>query len=127
MGLRFEGTEGWIDFTLGGRFQASSPSLETEVIGSNEIRLPVSNPERTFEEPGNYYADHIRNFLDSVKSRQEPLDPVEVGHRSATVCHLWNIAIQHKGTKLAWDPEREEVINHEKANSMRTRPARDWV
>lgn len=127
MGLRFEGTEGWIDFALGGRFQASSPSLETETIGPNEIRLPVSNPERTFKDPGNHYADHIRNFLDSVKSRQEPLEPVEVGHRSATVCHLWNIAIQHKGTKLGWDPEREEFINHEKANSMRSRPARDWM
>ena len=126
-GLRFEGTEGWIDFTLRGRLQASSPSLETEVIGPNEIRLPVSNPERTFDDPGNYYADHIRNFLDSVKSRQEPLEPVEAGHRSATVCHLWSIAIQNKGTRLAWDPEREEFINHEKANSMRTRPERDWM
>ncbi len=128
MGVRFEGTEGWVAFSLdGGRFRASSKSLETAVIGPDEIRLPVSNPERTFEKPGNFYADHIRNFLDCVKTRSEPLEPVEVGHRSASICHLWNIAIKRMGKKLAWDPEKEEFTNDEIANSMRSRPARDWA
>ena len=127
MGVRFEGTEEWIEFAFPNRFQASSESLETAVIGPNEIHLPVSNPERTFEQPGHFYADHLRNFLDSVKTRQEPLEPVEVGHRTASVCHLWNIAIGRMGKRLTWDPEREEFTNDEKANSMRTRPVREWA
>lgn len=127
MGVRFEGTEGWIDLTLRGRFQASSPALETAVIGDDEIRLPVSNPARTFDEPGDYYADHVRNFLDCVKSRQEPIEPVEAGHRSASVCHLWNIAIARMGKKLAWDPVGEKFTNDEDANGMLARPVRDWA
>ena len=128
MGVRFEGTEGWIEFVLlGGKFKASSQSLERVIIGSDEIHLPVSNLGRTFDRPGDFYADHVRNFLDCVKTQEDPLEPVEVGHRTASVCHLWNIAIKSMGKKLAWDPEKEEFTNDEKANSMRTRPARDWA
>jgi len=125
-GTRFEGTEGWVAFSYRG-MQASSPSLETTVIGPDEIHLPVSNPARTVDDPGDYTADHIRNFLDSVKTRQEPIEPVEVGHRTASVCHLWNIAIQRIGKTLAWDPEGERFTNDEAANSLLSRPARDWA
>ena len=125
-GTRFEGTEGWVAFSYGG-LETSSPSLETTVIGPGEIQLPVSNPARTVAEPGDYTADHIRNFLDSVKTRQEPIEPVEVGHRTASVCHLWNIAIQRMDKKLEWDPEKERFTNDEAANSMLSRPARDWA
>ena len=127
MGVRFEGTEGWIEMSLGGRFQASDPSLETSVIGPNEIRLPVSNPARTYEDPGPYYADHVRNFLDCVKSREEPIEPVEAGHRSASVCHLWNTAIARMGKTLAWDPDGEKFTNDDEANGMLSRPVRDWA
>ena len=125
-GTRFEGTEGWVEFKYSS-LRTSSKSLETTVIGPNEIHLPVCNPAGTVAKPGNYYADHIRNFLDSVKSRQEPFEPVEVGHRTASVCHLWNIAIQHMNKKLTWDPDKERFTNDEAANSMLSRPARDWA
>jgi hypothetical protein len=55
---------------------------------------------------------------------------VETGHRSATVCHLGNIArwvSERTGTvgeKLAWDPVREQFRNHALANSMLDRPRR---
>ncbi|WP_231956395.1 Gfo/Idh/MocA family protein [Posidoniimonas polymericola] len=128
MGVRFEGTEGWIEFVLnGGVFRSSSQTLQTAVLSADEVRLPVSNPARSFQEPGDFYADHVRNFLDCVRTREEPLEPVEVGHRTASVCHLWNIAIQRLGKKLAWDPDQEAFTNDEQANRMRTRPARDWT
>ncbi|QDS99106.1 Gfo/Idh/MocA family protein [Adhaeretor mobilis] len=127
MGVRFEGTEGWIEFVLvGGKFRASSKSLENEIIGLDEIHLPVSNLERTFDNPGNFYADHVRNFLDCVITREDPLEPVEVGHRTASVCHLWNIAIKNIGKKLNWDPDKEKFTNDDSANSMCTRPTHDW-
>ncbi len=125
-GTRFEGTEGWVAFSYRG-MQASSRALETTVIGPDEIHLPVSNPARTVADPGDYTADHIRNFLDSVKTRQEPIEPVEVGHRTASVCHLWNIAIQRIGKTLEWNPEKERFTNDEAANSMLSRPVRDWA
>jgi predicted dehydrogenase len=121
-GVRFEGTEGWVEYGYQG-LKTNPESLKTSPITSNEIHLPVSNPNRT-QEAGQYHVpDHVRNFLDSIKSRQDPVAPVEVGHRSATVCHLGNIAMRLK-RKLRWDPAQEEFADDEEANRMLTRPMR---
>lgn len=37
---------------------------------------------------------HVKNFLDCVKSRQEPNAPVEVGHKAVTGPHLGNLALR---------------------------------
>jgi len=121
-GIRFEGTEGWIEYGYQG-LKTQPESLKTSPIGPGEIHLPVSNPSRTEEASKNHIPDHVRNFLDSVKSRQDPIAPVEVGHRSATVCHLGNIAMLLK-RKLRWDPVREQFAGDEEANRMLTRPMR---
>ena len=47
--------------------------------------------------------NHVQNWLDCIKSREKPVADVEIGHRSATVCHLGNIA-RWTGRKLRWDP-----------------------
>jgi len=121
-GIRFEGTEGWVEYGYQG-LKAQPESLKTSPIGPSEVHLPVSNPSRTEEASKNHIPDHVRNFLDSVKSRQDPIAPVEVGHRSATVCHLGNIAMLLK-RKLRWDPIREQFAGDEEANRMLTRPMR---
>lgn len=59
----------------------------------------------------------IRNFLDCVKSREEPLCPLEDGHRSTTFAHLANISLE-VGQRLEWDPVAERVTNHEAANAL---------
>jgi hypothetical protein len=107
VGVRFEGAEGWIQTGYGGFF-CQPESLKTTVIGPGETHLYESS-------------DHYRNFLDCVKNRSEPAAPVEVGHRSATVCHLGNIAMLLK-KKLAWDPLAERFTNSDQANRMLDRP-----
>ncbi len=57
---------------------------------------------------------HVRNFLDCVKSRREPISDLESAHRVATVCHLANIALR-LGRRLRWDSEREEIIGDAEA------------
>ncbi|MCP4782902.1 MAG: Gfo/Idh/MocA family oxidoreductase [Fuerstiella sp.] len=111
-GARFEGTEGWVQFTVNNmrEVEASSEAIKTTVIGPDEIHLQVSN-------------NHYRNFLDSVKSRKDPIEPVEAGHRTASICHLGNIAMQLK-RKLQWDPEKEVFRNDDEANKMLRRPYR---
>ncbi|HQX48748.1 MAG TPA: gfo/Idh/MocA family oxidoreductase, partial [Planctomycetaceae bacterium] len=91
--------------------EASSDAIKNAVIGPDELHLPVSG-------------DHYRNFLDSVKSRQDPIEPVEVGHRTATICHAGNIAMRLK-RKLQWDPEKEIFVNDDEANQMLRRPYRE--
>jgi len=106
---RFEGTEGWID---AGWYECRPypESLKDSVIGPDEIHLYESK-------------DHYRNFIDCVKTRWEPIAPVEVGHRSATICHLGNIAMLLK-RKIRWDPDNEHCIDDEQVNRMLSKPMR---
>jgi hypothetical protein len=94
----------------------------TTVIGPKEIHLPKSNPARTEDVYSQYIPDHVGNFLASVKSRQDPIEPVEVGHRTATICHLANIAMLLK-RNIRWDPEKEEILDDDAA-AMLNRPMR---
>jgi predicted dehydrogenase len=66
---------------------------------------------------------HIQNWLDCVKSRDEPNAPVEIGHRSVTICHLANIA-RELGRELHWDPDKEVFPGDEEANGLLDRPRR---
>ena len=121
-GIRFEGTEGWIEYGYQG-LKTHPESLKTSPIGPNEVHLPMSNPNRTQEASQFHVPDHVRNFLDSIKSRKDPIAPVEVGHRSASLCHLGNIAMRLKGN-LRWDPVQEQFVGNAEANRMLTRPMR---
>ena len=62
-------------------------------------------------------ANLIRNFLDCVKSRKEPLCTLEEGHRSTSFAHLANIALA-VGQRIEWDPIEEEVTNIREANDL---------
>jgi predicted dehydrogenase len=109
VGARFEGTEGMIQTGYGGFF-ATPESLKKVELGPTDQPLYRSD-------------DHVGNFLECVKSRREPVAPVEVGHRSASVCHLGNIAVRLGKKKVFhWDPLRERFTNDEEANAMLTRP-----
>ena len=65
--------------------------------------------------------DHHGNFLDCVASRNRPICDVEVGHRSATACHLGNI-VARLGRKVRWDPVTERIEGDEAASAMLSRP-----
>lgn len=67
--------------------------------------------------------NHFQNWADSVRSREKPIADVEIGHRSATVCHLGNVAIR-AGRKIVWNAEREMIPGDDEANAMLTRPYR---
>lgn len=72
---------------------------------------------------------HFQNWLDCIRSRnREDLHaPVEVGHRSATLCHLANISIE-LGRPLHWDPVRESFKDDAHANALMNRPSRaEWT
>ena len=111
VGARFEGTEGMVQTGYAGLI-TKPESLKTSTIGHDEVHLGQGD-------------NHFRNFLDCVKSRRDPVAPIETGHRSATVCHLGNIAIR-LGTRkvLAWDPAAERFTNDDDANAMLSRPLR---
>lgn len=86
----------------GGQFQDPKPRMEPMKGKANE---------------GDLTAQHIRNFLDCVKSRQMPNADVEVGHRSTTFAHLGNIALETQ-SRIQWDAKRERITNHPAANKL---------
>jgi len=121
-GCRFEGTEGWVQFDFQG-LHTHPESLKNSAIRPDEIRLPVSNKDRKENSSKFYIPDHVRNFVDAVKSRQDPIEPVEIGHSTATLCHLGNVAMRLK-RKIRFDPAKEEIPGDEEAHAMLGRPMR---
>jgi len=125
-GIRFEGTEGWIFVSRGNEavtssdpgaklkdaqaLSASDPKIITSVIGPDEIHLYESK-------------EHHGNWLECIKSRRQPIAPVEVAHRSCSACLLHHMAMKLK-RKLHWDPAKERFKNDDDANAMLSRPQR---
>jgi predicted dehydrogenase len=108
-GGTFFGSSGWL--RVGSKvIECSDPAILKSEIGPNEIRFAVSS-------------NHYRNFLDSVKSRKDPMEPVEVGHRTASLCHLGNIAMQ-LNKKIKWDPLKEQIVGDREAAKLISRPMR---
>ncbi|MBE0539965.1 MAG: Gfo/Idh/MocA family oxidoreductase [Verrucomicrobia bacterium] len=60
---------------------------------------------------------HVRNFLDCVKSRQQPVLNLELAHHVSTVAHLGNIAFR-SGRNIVWDPVKEKITNHADADKL---------
>jgi predicted dehydrogenase len=110
--IRFEGTDGWVgNKGWTAPVQASSREILNSVIGPEEVHL--------FTCP----AGEHRNFLDCVKTREDPYLPAEIGHRVASLCHIGNIAMW-TGRKLRWDPDAEEFPADAEANRYLARAMR---
>jgi myo-inositol 2-dehydrogenase/D-chiro-inositol 1-dehydrogenase len=108
-GVQFEGTEGWV-YVKRGQIDAQPKSLLDSIIKPDEVHLPRSN-------------SHKGNFFECIKSRAQTIAPVEVAHRSCSVCLLGEIAMR-LGRKLKWDPEQEKFTNDDVANRMLARSIR---
>lgn len=67
---------------------------------------------------------HVNNFFECVKTRQSPAADISIGHRSATVCHLGNIAIRTR-KKIAWDPKTETIVGDAEASKWLTKEYRE--
>ena len=61
--------------------------------------------------------------MEAVKTRREPMASVEIGHRTATLCQLANIAML-TGQKLKWDPKQERLLGDSETSRLLTPPMR---
>lgn len=109
MGVKFEGSEGWIHVSRKG-IDAHPKSLLKSTIGPNDIQLYKST-------------DHFQNFIDCVYNRSETVTPAEIAHHSIMVGHLGNIAIK-LGRNLKWDPAKERFIEDPVADRLLSRSMR---
>lgn len=109
IGVRWEGTEGWIAVDRG-RISAEPASLLKATLRPEETHLIESR-------------SHKDHFVECIRSRAETVAPCEVGHRSATMGHLGNLAMRLR-RPLRWDPEREVFVGDDEASRMLDRPRR---
>lgn len=108
MGITFEGTEGSV-FIWRDEVDANPRKLLDVKIGPNDkVHLRDNLPG---------------DFIDCVRNGRETCAPVEVGHHSTTLCSIAAISMI-LGRKLNWDHSKQEFINDDQANRLRTRPMR---
>jgi len=108
-GCRFEGDKGWVHVNRQG-ISAQPESLSKVKIKPGETSLGDST-------------SHHANFLDCVRSRRDPISPVEAGYTASNLGLLPEIACRLK-RKLTWNPATEKFIDDRQANQMLTRPMR---
>ncbi|MCA9095972.1 MAG: gfo/Idh/MocA family oxidoreductase, partial [Planctomycetaceae bacterium] len=66
---------------------------------------------------------HYQNFIDSLRSGKLPNADIEIGHYSAALSHLANIATRLK-TTLTFDPDNEKFVGNDQANALVSREYR---
>jgi predicted dehydrogenase len=67
---------------------------------------------------------HHRNFLECIRSSKLPNADIEIGHLSASLCHLGNISVR-MARELRFDPAKEQILNDPEANSLTRRQYRE--
>jgi predicted dehydrogenase len=107
--ITFTGDRGTVKVWREG-FETEPASLKREFIGPGETRLYESR-------------DHMGDWLEAIRTRGPTASPIEIAHRSATMCHLGNLAMR-LGRRLAWDPARERFRNDPEADAMLDEPMR---
>lgn len=101
--IHFVGTEGEIKVQRK-KIETTPTSLKDKVIGETEKHVYKSE-------------NHYKDFLDAMRNRSKPICDVEVGHRTASVCNIGNIAYR-LNRSLKWNPKKEIFIDDKEANAL---------
>lgn len=103
-GVSWSGTEGTII--------VNSDGWELQIEKRKASLEPMKKPGSPDPRPA-----HVRNFLDCVKSRKQPVLNLELGHHVSTVAHLGNIAFR-TGHKITWDAAEEKIVSDPGADEL---------
>lgn len=133
-GIKFIGTNGWIEVARG-YLACSDPSKVPAELAGNRPLTPAQREERraqtaaqqsrqneqnrskaalTFE----ISSPHMQDFVDCVRSRENPIAPVEVGCSTNTLCCLANIS-RELNRPVKWNPATLSFVNDKEAEGHR--------
>jgi predicted dehydrogenase len=99
----FIGTEGELRLARG-KLETTPASIKDKPIADTQKHVYKSE-------------NHYKNFLNAMRTRTKPICDVEIGHRTATVCNIGNIAYEVK-RPLKWDPKKEKFKDDPEANAL---------
>lgn len=109
-GIMFIGDEGRIFVNRGGVYGRPFEELKKNPLPDDRWRVPPSK-------------DHMANFVQCIKTRQEPISPVRLQHRTISACHLTNISMR-LGRKIQWNGQTEQIMGDDEANGWQQREQR---
>jgi len=120
-GLKFtyaDGVEMFHGGPSGCTFEGSDATLYVDRNKMECTKEEILKEPLTKEDPSIIVADnHKKNWLEAIRGNKKTLCPAEVGHRSASICHLGNIGYR-VGKPLEWDPVKETFTNNLEANKL---------
>jgi hypothetical protein len=102
-GCTFEGTDGTL-YVDRGKIESMPASILETPLAEGDERVELST-------------DHARNWLDAIRTRQDPICTAEIGASSAAICHLANIGYALR-RPLKWNPEKQEFPTDSEANKL---------
>jgi predicted dehydrogenase len=108
--IQFIGEFGEVLVSRGDRLETTPAGLRDRPLASGDSHLYESY-------------DHEGNWLQCIKTRKQPICSAEIGHRTATICHLNGIA-ERLGRPIKWDPAKEEIVGAAAASRWLDRPRR---
>ena len=103
--------------------EPSTAAMDAVADRKDELKDISRLPENLRQVKAYHSRDHMRNFLDCVKSRKPTIAPVEAAHHSAVPGHLGLIALL-TGRKLKWDPKQEVIVGDAEASKLLAREYR---
>ena len=108
--VRFEGETGWVETGDSGKLVLSSP----ELLAGQTVAVIEGYPA-TF---------HVRNFLDCMRTRSQPLTNADAACNAHIACHAANIALA-LDRKVTYDPKKHEFVSDDQANRLRSEALRE--
>jgi len=136
--LNFLGTKGTLElsrdyYRIVPDKRENPNNIVARILGGHPVGGPQLVPDQPtlWTEPvedrtgdwNEQYIGHVRDFLECIKTRRQPVANLLDAHRVATVCHLANISLL-TGRKIYWDADNEQIIGDPQATAMLVRPYR---
>lgn len=119
-GCRFEGDEGWVHVNRSG-ISAEPESLLSLSFSAGDQRLHASP---AYPNP---YTAHTADFFQAIRTRQNPVSPIEEGQAASTLGNVADIALR-LGRPVKWDPRQDRFVDDDEANAMLSRALRSpWA
>ena len=108
--IQFIGDAGEVLVSRDDRLETTPAELKNRPLVPTDVHLYASN-------------NHEGNWLDCIRTRKQPICPAEIGHRTATICHLNGIA-ERLNRRIKWDPAKEQILDDPEAARWLDRPRR---
>jgi len=112
-GTVFIGDKGWVAVCRSG-ITAEPVSLLDLPLDSLPVQIPLRR-------------NHLKNYLESLRGREEPIAPVDDTIAGEFFCHACDIAMR-EGGGLVWDARTEQFRGAPQANARCSRQNREpWL